>query len=184
MAVSVDQDIDAASLPVTAESIDGPVPTGVAYFQVDNLTEGEPVTFTVTSDANTTWGLVVVEGERDGSAMGQGLEWTPEASSLLVGVLSFGKDGFDADARLNQASFTLEISGAEEGDSGDTGETDDGSGDGGGGGGGGGAGGGKGCGCASPSGATPFGGTVQPGLLGLLLAGLALRRRARDDDRA
>lgn len=167
LAVPVDEAVAAEELPADLVPVNPPLSTGVVYFQITGLEAGQTVSVEVTEGGEIEWGLVLTDGSTHATVDGGSTELTSaEGGDLLVGVVSFGKSGFDADAPIKQtaADFVLAVDLVEA-------SADDGAGDEGGDGSGGGGEEPEGCGCAGAS---------APAGLGLLLAGLvgiAGRRR-------
>ncbi len=170
--VAIDATAEASDFPAELEPLIAPLATGTVYFQVTGLEPGQTVSIEVQDGGDVEWGLVLTDGDSHSTVDGSSTTFsTDTGDTLTVGVVSFGKADFDADAPITKTAedFTLAIDTADDtgddggddgaggsGDGGDDGDDDD----------------GKGCGCASSQPAAGL------GLLLLPLAGVLRRRRS------
>jgi MYXO-CTERM domain-containing protein len=104
-------------LPVEVVPEIAPYATGVAYVRVRNVPEGATLTVEARSDdAEATWGVLVVEGERSDWVLGSSLAWTSMGTGdLVVGVVDLDQDAFantgdTADLREGQSTLAIVLS--------------------------------------------------------------------------
>lgn len=85
-----------------------PFPLGMSYWTLA-VTPGEPVDLSLSSDADTAWGLLVVDGAGGAATQGTTLSYVPEGTEVTLGVVNLGPPDLDADDPLEAAPFTLTV---------------------------------------------------------------------------
>jgi len=162
LAVAITEVADGLPAELTPEI--APFATGVVYFQLEGLEDGEDLELVVDGSEDVDWGLVLTDGSTHATVLGATTTWTGTGvDPLTIGVVHLGAPEWDADSniRKTQQDFTLHLQslglsggddgagGGDEGTGGTGGDEDE----------------ARGCGCGSPLAPLPW--LALPVLLGL-----------------